>query len=61
MLAGGSHGGTLPSMNLSRRSSISESSNVSGWSSASAKTFVHEASTLVLETVENGVKRFDIH
>uniref|UniRef100_A0A336MSA0 CSON005932 protein n=1 Tax=Culicoides sonorensis TaxID=179676 RepID=A0A336MSA0_CULSO len=54
---GGSQGGTLPSMNLSRRSSISESSNVSGWSSASAKTFVHEASTLVLETVENGVKR----
>ncbi|XP_063696734.1 uncharacterized protein LOC134827822 [Culicoides brevitarsis] len=54
---GGSQGGTLPSMNLSRRSSVSESSNVSGWSSASAKTFVHESSTLVLETVENGVKR----
>jgi len=42
---------------LSRRSSISESSAVSGWSSASAKTFVHESSILVLETIENGVKR----
>jgi len=42
---------------LSRKSSISESSAVSGWSSASAKTFVHESSILVLETIENGVKR----
>ncbi|XP_017959861.1 uncharacterized protein LOC108653680 isoform X19 [Drosophila navojoa] len=41
----------------SRRSSISESSAISGFSSASNKTYVHEASTLVLETVENGVKR----
>lgn len=42
----------------SRRSSISESSAISGFSSASNKTYVHEASTLVLETVENGVKRW---
>ncbi|XP_065719077.2 uncharacterized protein [Drosophila suzukii] len=41
----------------SRRSSISESSAISGFSSASNKTYVHEASTLVLETIENGVKR----
>ncbi|XP_055317778.1 uncharacterized protein LOC129576560 isoform X10 [Sitodiplosis mosellana] len=34
-----------------------ESSAISGFSSASARTFVHEASTLVLETIENGVKR----
>ncbi|XP_017959863.1 uncharacterized protein LOC108653680 isoform X21 [Drosophila navojoa] len=34
-----------------------ESSAISGFSSASNKTYVHEASTLVLETVENGVKR----
>ncbi|XP_017146921.1 uncharacterized protein LOC108158777 isoform X5 [Drosophila miranda] len=40
----------------SRRSSISESSAISGFSSASNKTYVHEASTLVLETSENGVK-----
>uniref|UniRef100_A0A034VNE1 Protein kinase C-like 3 n=2 Tax=Bactrocera dorsalis TaxID=27457 RepID=A0A034VNE1_BACDO len=41
----------------SRQSSISESSAISGFSSASNKTYVHEASTLVLETIENGVKR----
>ncbi|XP_039480416.1 uncharacterized protein LOC120444651 isoform X3 [Drosophila santomea] len=41
----------------SRRSSISESSAISGFSSASNKTYVHEASTLVLETIENGIKR----
>ncbi|XP_055383433.1 uncharacterized protein LOC129613411 isoform X2 [Condylostylus longicornis] len=41
----------------SRQSSISESSAISGFSSASSKTFVHESSTLVLETIENGVKR----
>lgn len=46
-----------PSLDQSRRSSLSESSAISGFSSASARTFVHEASTLVLETVENGVKR----
>lgn len=44
-------------LDLSRRSSLSESSAISGFSSASARTFVHEASTLVLETIENGVKR----
>lgn len=47
----------VPTLDQSRRSSLSESSAISGLSSASAKTFVHEASTLVLETVENGVKR----
>ncbi|XP_037944766.1 uncharacterized protein LOC119677475 isoform X13 [Teleopsis dalmanni] len=41
----------------SRRSSLSESSAISGFSSASNKTYVHEASTLVLETIENGIKR----
>ncbi|XP_030388192.1 uncharacterized protein LOC115634446 isoform X20 [Scaptodrosophila lebanonensis] len=45
------------SIDHSRRSSISESSAISGFSSASNKTYVHEASTLVLETIENGVKR----
>lgn len=44
-------------LDQSRRSSLSESSAISGFSSASARTFIHEASTLVLETVENGVKR----
>ncbi|XP_075987899.1 uncharacterized protein LOC142984291 isoform X5 [Anticarsia gemmatalis] len=38
----------------SRRSSISE---VSGFSTASARTFIHEASTLVLETIEAGIKK----
>ncbi|XP_017838526.2 uncharacterized protein LOC108596867 isoform X15 [Drosophila busckii] len=46
-----------PITDHSRRSSISESSAISGFSSASNKTYLHEASTLVLETVENGVKR----
>ncbi|XP_023168635.2 uncharacterized protein LOC111597922 isoform X1 [Drosophila hydei] len=41
---------------LSKSNSL-ESSAISGFSSASNKTYVHEASTLVLETVENGVKR----
>ncbi|XP_037714917.1 uncharacterized protein LOC119550359 isoform X6 [Drosophila subpulchrella] len=36
---------------------LNESSAISGFSSASNKTYVHEASTLVLETIENGVKR----
>ncbi|XP_032293075.1 uncharacterized protein [Drosophila virilis] len=36
---------------------LNESSAISGFSSASNKTYVHEASTLVLETVENGIKR----
>jgi hypothetical protein len=44
--------------NLSRRSSLSETSGISGLSSASTKTFLHEASSLVLEVIENGVKRF---
>ncbi|CAH1976776.1 unnamed protein product [Acanthoscelides obtectus] len=38
----------------SRRSSLSEAS---GMSSASTRTYINEASTLVLETIENGVKR----
>ncbi|KMY95024.1 uncharacterized protein LOC6735220 isoform X13 [Drosophila simulans] len=36
---------------------LNESSAISGFSSASNKTYVHEASTLVLETIENGIKR----
>ncbi|XP_047541272.1 uncharacterized protein LOC125074076 isoform X8 [Vanessa atalanta] len=36
------------------RSSLSE---VSGFSTASARTFIHEASTLVLETIEAGIKK----
>lgn len=38
----------------SRRSSLSEAS---GLSSASTRTYINEASTLVLETLENGVKK----
>ncbi|KAF5296175.1 hypothetical protein FQA39_LY12629 [Lamprigera yunnana] len=38
----------------SRRSSLSEAS---GLSSASTRTYINEASTLVLETIENGVKK----
>ncbi|XP_071450245.1 uncharacterized protein [Hetaerina americana] len=38
----------------STRSSLSEASGISG---ASTRTYVNEASTLVLETVENGIKR----
>ncbi|XP_049775583.1 phospholipid transfer protein C2CD2L isoform X1 [Schistocerca cancellata] len=38
----------------STRSSLSEASGVSG---ASTRTYVNEASTLVLETIENGVKK----
>lgn len=38
----------------SRRSSLSEAS---GMSSASTRTYINEASTLVLETVENGIKK----
>ncbi|XP_025830080.1 uncharacterized protein LOC108736303 isoform X4 [Agrilus planipennis] len=38
----------------SRRSSLSEAS---GLSSASTRTYLNEASTLVLETVENGIKK----
>ncbi|XP_034944691.1 uncharacterized protein [Chelonus insularis] len=38
----------------SRRSSLSEASGISG---TSTRTYVNEASTLVLETLENGVKK----
>ena len=48
---------SMPHHNSSRRSSLSEASAVSGFSSASAKTFLHEASSLVLEVLENGVKK----
>uniref|UniRef100_A0A2M3ZL08 Putative cell wall protein rbr3 n=1 Tax=Anopheles braziliensis TaxID=58242 RepID=A0A2M3ZL08_9DIPT len=43
--------------NLSRKSSISESSAISGMSTGSGRTYVHEESTLLLETTENGVVR----
>lgn len=54
--------GTLTKLGISgsRRSSISEMSGMSGLSrlsSISNKTFLHEASSLVLEVIENGVKR----
>lgn len=48
----------VPTLDQSRRSSLSESSAISGISSASSRTYIHEASTLVLETVENGIKRY---
>ncbi|CAH0547799.1 unnamed protein product [Brassicogethes aeneus] len=38
----------------SRRSSLSEASGMSG---ASTRTYINEASTLVLETIENGIKK----
>lgn len=38
----------------STRSSLSEMSGVSG---ASSRTYLNEASTLILETVENGIKK----
>lgn len=44
----------LREMDGSTRSSLSEASGVSG---ASTRTYVNEASTLVLETIENGVKK----
>lgn len=50
-------GVSLGIQNLSRHSSMSETSGISGLSSASNKTFLHEASSLVLEVIENGVKR----
>ncbi|XP_058054253.1 uncharacterized protein LOC131205946 [Anopheles bellator] len=43
--------------NLSRKSSISESSAISGMSTGSGRTYVHEESTLLLETLENGMMR----
>ncbi|XP_043280643.1 uncharacterized protein [Venturia canescens] len=39
---------------LSRRSSLSEASAISG---TSTRTYINEASTLVLETLENGIKK----
>lgn len=51
----------VPTLDQSRRSSLSESSAISGFSTASGKTYVHEASTLVLETLENGVKKWGLH
>ncbi|XP_069698126.1 phospholipid transfer protein C2CD2L isoform X4 [Periplaneta americana] len=44
----------LRDLDGSTRSSLSEASGVSG---ASTRTYVNEASTLVLETIENGVKK----
>lgn len=44
----------LRELDGSTRSSLSEASGVSG---ASTRTYVNEASTLVLETIENGVKK----
>lgn len=44
----------LPGQETSRRSSLSEAS---GLSSASTRTYINEASTLVLETIENGIKK----
>jgi len=55
-----SNTGTLGKFGIpgsSRRSSVSEMSGLSRLSSISNKTFLHEASSLVLEVVENGVKR----
>lgn len=51
--------GTLSRLGFSgsRRSSVSEMSGISRMSSISNKTFLHEASSLVLEVIENGVKR----
>jgi hypothetical protein len=45
---------------FSEASAISNSSRMSSVSKTSTKTFLHEASTLVLEVVENGVTRFVI-
>lgn len=39
---------------LSRRSSVSDLSGLSG---TSGRTYINEASTLVLETLENGLKK----
>ncbi|XP_058836970.1 uncharacterized protein LOC131693278 [Topomyia yanbarensis] len=43
--------------NLSRKSSISESSAISGLSNSSVRTYLHEESTLLLETLENNILR----
>lgn len=55
-----SNTGTLTRFGIpgsSRRSSLSDMSGISRMSSISNKTFLHEASSLVLEVIENGVKR----
>ncbi|XP_054285148.1 uncharacterized protein LOC129001748 isoform X3 [Macrosteles quadrilineatus] len=46
---------TVPPREGSARSSLSEASGISG---ASNRTYINEASTLVLETIENGVKKY---
>lgn len=38
----------------SRRSSLSEASGISG---TSTRTYINEASTLILETLENGITK----
>ncbi|XP_036147980.1 uncharacterized protein LOC105836218 isoform X2 [Monomorium pharaonis] len=43
-----------PGSEQSRRSSLSEASGISG---TSTRTYINEASTLVLETLENGIKK----
>ncbi|XP_054285155.1 uncharacterized protein LOC129001748 isoform X10 [Macrosteles quadrilineatus] len=45
----------VPPREGSARSSLSEASGISG---ASNRTYINEASTLVLETIENGVKKY---
>ncbi|XP_046675377.1 uncharacterized protein LOC124364163 isoform X5 [Homalodisca vitripennis] len=46
---------TVPPREGSTRSSLSEASGISG---ASNRTYINEASTLVLETIENGIKKY---
>ncbi|XP_054285158.1 uncharacterized protein LOC129001748 isoform X12 [Macrosteles quadrilineatus] len=46
---------SVPPREGSARSSLSEASGISG---ASNRTYINEASTLVLETIENGVKKY---
>ncbi|XP_046675393.1 uncharacterized protein LOC124364163 isoform X20 [Homalodisca vitripennis] len=45
----------VPPREGSTRSSLSEASGISG---ASNRTYINEASTLVLETIENGIKKY---
>ncbi|KMQ98043.1 serine threonine-protein kinase d3 [Lasius niger] len=49
-----SEGAHLSVPEQSRRSSLSEASGISG---TSTRTYINEASTLVLETLENGIKK----
>uniref|UniRef100_A0A1B6HGQ0 Phorbol-ester/DAG-type domain-containing protein n=1 Tax=Homalodisca liturata TaxID=320908 RepID=A0A1B6HGQ0_9HEMI len=46
---------SVPPREGSTRSSLSEASGISG---ASNRTYINEASTLVLETIENGIKKY---